>query len=145
MSGIEPIRKRIVVAASQERAFAVFTSGIDRWWPRQHHIGSSPLERAVLEPRADGRWYSICADGSECDIGKVLAWQITADWKYDAAFLTEIEVRFIAEGDKRTRVELEHRNLERYGEKAAELRKTIDSSGGWGGILEAFGVVAADD
>ncbi len=142
-----------MVATSAERAFRVFTEGMDRWWPREHHIGASPLKRAVLEPRAGGRWYAICEDGSECDTGKVLvwdpprrlvlAWQITAEWKFDANFLTEVEVSFIPEGPKRTRVELEHRNLDRYGAGAVDLRKAIDGPGGWGTMLEAFASIAA--
>src|SRR5260370_13790577 len=105
MSSIEPIRKLVLVEASQEHAFRVFTAGIDRWWPREHHIGKSPLERAVLEPRVDGRWYSICEDDTECDVGKVLAWdpprrlvlawQLNAEWRYDPAFVTAVAVRFI--------------------------------------------------
>jgi uncharacterized protein YndB with AHSA1/START domain len=148
MSRVEPVKKQIVVNAPQERAFRVFTAGIDRWWPREHHIGKSPLARAVLEGRAGGRWYSVNEDGSECDVGKVLsweppgrlvlAWQITADWQYDPTFVTEIEVTFIAQGPNRTRVDLEHRDLERYGERAAPLRKSIDSAGGWSKIIEQF-------
>jgi len=152
VSGVEPIRRRILVEAPQAHAFRVFTDGIDRWWPREHHIGKSPLERAVLEPGVNGRWYSISQDRSECDVGKVLvweppsrlvlAWQINAECKYDAAFVTEIEVRFIVEGPRRTRVELEHRNLERYGAKAADLRKQLDSPGGWGGVLASYAATA---
>jgi uncharacterized protein YndB with AHSA1/START domain len=151
----EPIRKRIVVEASQERAFSVFTNGIDRWWPREHHIGKSPLARTAIEPREAGRWYSVCEDGTECDVGKVLvwdpparlvlAWQITAAWQYDANFETEVEVTFTVLGPKRTQVELEHRNLERYGSKAEDYRKQIDSAGGWGRLLEAFGQAASVD
>ena len=154
MSSIEPVKKRVVVATSPERAFRIFTEDLDRWWPREHHIGTSPLKRAVLEPRQGGRWYAICEDGSECDTGKVLSWepprrlllgwQITAQWKFDPNFLTEVEVTFTPEGPKRTRVELEHRNLERYGADAVELRKNIDSSGGWSLLLQNYaGVVAA--
>ncbi|MDB5448353.1 MAG: ATPase, partial [Phenylobacterium sp.] len=51
-----PIRKTLEVRASQARAFAVFTDGFDRWWPKSHTIGKSPLKRAVIEPRAGGRW-----------------------------------------------------------------------------------------
>jgi uncharacterized protein YndB with AHSA1/START domain len=152
---VEPIRKQIFVEASQAHAFRVFTDGIDRWWPREHHIGKSPLKRSVLEPGVNGRWYAICEDDSQCDVGKVLAWeppgrlllawQINGDWRYDAAFVTEIEVRFIVEGPKRTRVELEHRNLERYGAAAPAIRKTIDSPGGWAGILASFSRVASTD
>ena len=148
MSRIEPVKKQIIVNASQERAFAVFTAGIDRWWPRQHHIGKSPLKCAVLEQRAGGRWYSVSEDGSECEVGKVLsweppgrlllAWQITADWQYDPAFVTEVEVTFTAQGPNRTHVELEHRGLERYGDRAAAFRNSVDSAGGWPKIVEQF-------
>ena len=155
MSSVEPVRKSVVVTTSPEQAFRVFTEGIDRWWPSEHNIGTSPLKRAILEPRSGGRWYAVCEDGSECDTGKVLtwdpprrlvlAWQITAQWKYDPSFLTEVEVSFTPEGPKRTRVDLEHRNLERYGAEAIELRKSIDSPGGWGQMLETFAVAAAGD
>lgn len=114
----------------------------------QHHIGKSPLARAVLEPRRGGRWYSVCEDGSECDVGKVLAWeppgrlvlawQIDGRWQYDASFVTEVEVTFTAEGAKCTRVDLEHRNLDRYGVVAPEVRKQIDAPDGWGRVLESF-------
>jgi uncharacterized protein YndB with AHSA1/START domain len=152
VSSIPPVRKQVMVEASQERAFQVFTAGIDRWWPRQHHIGQSPLKRSVIEPRAGGRWYAECVDGSECDTGRVLtwdppsrlvlAWQITTEWKFDPDFLTEVEVTFTAEGPRRTRVELEHRNLERFGAGADELRKEIDAAGGWSLILEHYLAVA---
>src|SRR5882724_1966625 len=141
MSHIEPVTRQIIVNATAERAFQVFTTGIDSWWPRQHHIGKSPLKRAVLEARPEGRWYSLCEDGSECDVGKVLswepprrlllAWQITAEWQYDPKFVTEVEVTFSALPPNQTRVVLEHRNLERFGAKAQDLRKSIDSAGGW--------------
>jgi uncharacterized protein YndB with AHSA1/START domain len=150
---IEPVRRQVTVEASQVRCFEVFTTGIDRWWPREHHIGKSPLARQVLEPRASGRWYSVCQDGSECEVGKVLvwdpphrlvlAWQITARWQYDPAFVTEVEVVFTADGPRRTRVDLEHRNLERYGDDAAAFRKTIDAAGGWGLLLDMFARTAA--
>ena len=152
MSHVEPIKKQIIVKASQERAFRIFTSGIDRWWPREHHIGKSPLKRAVLEERPGGRWYSVSEDGSECEVGKVLswepphrlllAWQITAAWQYDASFVTEVEVIFTAQGANQTRVELEHRDLERYGDKAEALRKAIGSEGGWSKIIAEFGKIA---
>ncbi len=143
------VKKHIVVETSQQRAFRTFTAGMDRWWPREHHIGGSPLERMIVEPLAGGRWYSICQDGSEIDVGKVisweppgrlvLAWQITADWKYDPAFSTEIEVTFIAEGPRRTVVELEHKQLERYGAAADAVKKQFESDDAWAASLAAFG------
>lgn len=149
MSGVAPVRKELVVATTAERAFRIFTDGIDRWWPRQHHIGSSPLRREVLEPGVGGRWYGLSEDGTECEVGKVLvwdpprrlvlAWQITSDWKFDPAFVTEVEVTFTAEGPKQTRLVLEHRDLHRYGLAEPAYRKSIDSpEGGWGWILQRF-------
>ena len=153
MIASEPVVKEIVVAASQRRAFEVFTDRIDAWWPRTHHIGKSPLARAVLEPRAGGRWFSLCEDGSECDIGKVLdfdpprrlllAWQIDADWQYDPAFVTEVEVRFVELGPRKTRVVLEHRNLDRYGVREVEVSTSIGSPGGWSSILRSYADLAA--
>jgi uncharacterized protein YndB with AHSA1/START domain len=152
VSTIEPVKKEVIVNASQEHAFRVFTEGMDRWWPRQHHVGKSPMARQLLELRPGGRWYAVCEDGSECDVGKVLlwdpprrlvlAWQLTSDWQYDVNFLTEVEVNFTAESPKATRVVLEHRDLERYGKTAPDLRKSIDSPDGWPLLLEKFAKVA---
>jgi uncharacterized protein YndB with AHSA1/START domain len=152
MNHVEPVKKQIIVQATPERAFAVFTAGIDRCWPREHHIGKSPLKRAVLEEQAGGRWYAVSEDGSECEVGKVLswepprrlllAWQITGDWQYDPAFVTEVEVTFTPQGPHRTRVDLEHRDLDRYGDKAAAFRKSVDSAGGWGKIVAEFAKAA---
>jgi len=143
-----PVRKSVRVGAPPERAFKVFTDGIGRWWPKTHHIGAADLDALVIEPKAGGRWYERGVDGSECDVGKVLvwepparlvlAWQLTADWKFDLGLITEVEVRFIADGANATRVEPEHRDLERYGERADGVRATIDSPEGWNGILQLF-------
>ena len=153
MSSVPPVRKEVSVATTPERAFAVFTDGIDSWWPREHHIGKSPLKREVLEQGAGGRWYGVSEDGSECEVGKVLAWeppgrlllawQINADWQYDATFVTEIEVTFTAEGPNLTRVVIEHRDLHRYGLRAEELRRMMDAPGGWVITLRRFAEAAA--
>lgn len=147
-----PVRKSLRVAAPPDRAFEVFTAGLSRWWPATHSIGKAPLAAAVMEPRAGGRWFERGADGSECDWGRVLvweppsrlvlAWQIDAAWRFDPDLVTEVEVRFIPEGDG-TRVELEHRHLERMGETAEAARAALDSPGGWGGLLEGYAGVAA--
>jgi uncharacterized protein YndB with AHSA1/START domain len=147
-----PVRKSIRVNASPERAFDVFTAGMGRWWPATHHIGASPLKDAVIEPREGGRWFERCEDGSECDWGRVLAWeppsrvvlawQLNAQWQFDPNLVTELEIRFVPDGEA-TRVELEHRNLERFGDMAEQTRAALDSPGGWGGILEGFAATAA--
>jgi uncharacterized protein YciI/uncharacterized protein YndB with AHSA1/START domain len=143
---VAPVRKEVVVKTAQERAFRLFSEGIDRWWPREHHIGTSPMKKILIEPREGGRWYTLCEDGSECEIGKVLvweppsrlvlAWQITGQWAFDPTFVTEVEIRFTPEAPKRTRVTLEHRNLERYADAAPTIRGQLDDPKGWQGSLE---------
>jgi len=66
------VRRTVTVAATPEQAFRVFTTGMDSWWPRTHHIGSSPLKEQVVEPRAGGRCYGLSEDGTECDWGVLL-------------------------------------------------------------------------
>lgn len=143
------VKKTIHVAAPQKVAFQVFTQEMKTWWPLEsHHIGKAKAVDAVIEGKVGGRWYERGEDGSECSWGQVLAWdppsrvvlawQISADWKFDAALHTEVEVHFIADGPHRTRVELEHRGLDRYGPRADEMRGIFDSAGGWSGLLEAF-------
>ena len=138
--------------AAPETAFRVFTEGFDRWWPRSHHIGKAELARCVLEPRAGGRWYEVCVDGSECDWGEVLAyeppgrlllaWRLNAQWDYDPSLTTEVELIFTALADGQTRVDFEHRHLERMGEGAETARAGIDGPEGWSAILAAFKAAA---
>lgn len=139
------VTKRISVNAPVGHAFRIFTAGLNDWWPRSHHIGERERFTAILEPLAGGRWYERGDDGSECDWGRVLVWEeptrivlvwsIGADWRYDPKLHTEVEVRFIAESAVRTRVELEHRHLERYGDKAEQMRQTFESPDAWAAIL----------
>ena len=151
---IAPVRKSVVVEASAARAFEVFTAGIDRWWPKSHGIGSTPLRESVVEPFVGGRWYTRHEDGSDVVVGHVLVWnpgecfavtwEINSEFKSDprVAFASEVEVRFISESDGRTRVELEHRNFERMGAANGEkMRGAVD--GGWPGLLELFSAEAA--
>jgi uncharacterized protein YndB with AHSA1/START domain len=146
---IAPVRKTVVVEASPEQAFAVFTAGIDRWWPKSHGLGAAPVRESIIEPFVGGRWYTRHEDGAEAVVGHVRAWEpaqrlivsweISADWKADprAAFASEVEVRFVAEPGGRTRVELEHRNFERMGPTPGEtMRKAVD--GGWPALLELY-------
>lgn len=142
-----PVRKSIFVNAAPDHAFDVFTNGIGRWWPKSHKIGPSELDRPIIEPHAGGRWYELDVDGSECEIGKVaifdpparlvLIWQLTSEFTYDPELITEVEVTFTPEGDG-TRVDLEHRDLERMGDKADAMRETVSGPGGWPGLLQLF-------
>jgi uncharacterized protein YndB with AHSA1/START domain len=142
-----PVRKSIQIGVSPERAFEVFTSGIGRWWPKTHKIGKADLDHPVIEPRNGGRWYEVDVDGSECEIGKVavweppsrliLIWQLTPEFTYDPDLITEVEVLFTPDGDG-TRVDLEHRDLERMGDKAEAMREIVSGPGGWPALLQLF-------
>jgi uncharacterized protein YndB with AHSA1/START domain len=142
------VRKVITVKAPPEVAWRVFTQRMGTWWPLgEYKIGKAKAVDAIVEPRAGGRWYELGDDGSECDWGTVLAWEpparlvlswdITADWQYDPNLKTEIELRFIPDGD-RTRVELEHRKLDRFGARREEMRAIFETGGDWGKVLERF-------
>jgi uncharacterized protein YndB with AHSA1/START domain len=142
------VRRSVTVTAAPQQAFDVFTAAVDTWWPRSHHIGARERFTAVLEPRAGGRWFERGDDGTECDWGRVqvwdpparvvLTWQIGSDWKFDPDLVTEVEVRFVVDGPGRTRVELEHRGLEAYGDQAVPMRETFEGPGAWAGILDLF-------
>ncbi len=152
MSTGTAVHTAITVAVPPDKAFSVFTADINRWWPRDHHIGNAELDEAVLEPREGGRWYERGVDGSECDWGKVvvwdppsrlvLAWQISGEWAYDADLWTEVEITFEAERPDRTRVRLEHRGLDAYGDETEKMRDMFDSPGAWQATLERFAEVA---
>lgn len=142
-----PVRKNVYVNAAPARAFQIFTASMGRWWIRAHHFGRVGFRDVILQPRVGGRWFERGEDESEQDWGKVLvwepparavlAWQIDGSWRYNPDVLTEVEIRFIAEGTG-TRVELEHRNLDRLGEHAAATRHALDSPDGWAAGLAAF-------
>ncbi len=141
---IPPIKKELLVEASQMTAFKVFTEKMDLWWPRSHHIGKTPVTESVLEPGVNGRWYTLHEDGSRCDVGHVLewdpyaqvvlAWQINGNYKYDPNLITEVEVRFIAEGPKTTTVKFEHKNLGRM----SGVKAVAEMDYGWGWILQLY-------
>ena len=140
----------IVVEAPPERAFAVFTEGIGSWWDPDHHLLDGRLAEMVFEPRVGGHVYDIGVDGSECRWARVLAyepperfvisWDINLHWKLetDLEKTSEVEVRFVPEGAGRTRVELEHRHLDRHGEGWEQMRDSVGSSDGWGGTMQRF-------
>ena len=140
------IKKELTVEAPLDRAFRVFTANMGAWWPKSHHIGKAELKDCVIEPKVNGRWYEIDEDGSTCDWGKVLAWdpprrlvlgwQLNQEFQYDPALVTEVEVTFTMLGPKRTRVDFEHRNLERFAEAAERLRNAMGM--GWGEILDSY-------
>jgi hypothetical protein len=150
---LDPIRRSVVVGLGRQRAFDLFTTDMTRWWPADHHIGAAPIAEVLIEPREGGRWYTRHTDGSETATGHVrvwdppgrlvLVWSITADWTYDPAIQTAVELRFVAEAPDRTRVELEHRDLDAYGPAAEKMRQTFESPGAWDATLAAYAAAAS--
>lgn len=137
------VRSHVVVDAPLDRAFAVFTEQLDRIKPREHNMLSVDIAETVLEPHAGGRVYDRGVDGSECEWATVLAyeppdrvvfsWNISPRWQVepDPDKRSEVEVRFLAESKQRTRVELEHRHLDRHGDGWEGAREGVASPDGW--------------
>jgi len=144
------VQTSIVVEAPIERAFSVFTEGIGSWFPSEYNLLDSEIVERVFELRVGGQVYDRGADGSECHWARVLAyepparvvisWDISPQWQIESDLekTSEIEVRFIPEGPDRTRLELEHRNIDRHGEGWEQTRESVGGDGGWPGCLRSF-------
>jgi uncharacterized protein YndB with AHSA1/START domain len=142
----------VVVDTPQDRAFHVFTDEIGTWWDPEHHLlpEGTTLQEMIFEPRVGGHVYDIASDGSECRWSRVLAydppervvfsWDINLQWEIESDLdrTSEVEVRFIAEAPDRTRVELEHRHLDRHGEGWEQLRAAVGADDGWGSGLRRY-------
>jgi uncharacterized protein YndB with AHSA1/START domain len=144
------VKASIVVEAPIERAFAVFTEDFGRFKPSEHNLLGVEIAETVFEPREGGHLYDRGVDGSECRWARVLAyepptrvvfsWDISPHWQIetDLEKTSEVEVRFVAEAPERTRVELEHRNLERHGTGWEGVRDGVASEGGWPLYLQRY-------
>ena len=143
-------KRTVRVNVPIDRAFKVFTEKMGAWWPASHHVGGTPFKDILIDHRAGGRWYEINAKGEECMWGTVVAWEpprnvvlswhLQPDWTFspDLARASEVALEFISEGPERTRVEFEHRHLERFGD-TPEAARTIESmTRGWGMILDGY-------
>jgi uncharacterized protein YndB with AHSA1/START domain len=144
------VRTEVVVEAPIDRAFRVFTDQFDEIKPRDHNLLEADIAESVFEPRAGGRVYDRGVDGSECQWARVLAydppdrvvfsWDINPQWRIetDLSKTSEVEVRFVPEGAGRTRVELEHRYLDRHGDGWEGLREGVGGDQGWPLYLGRF-------
>lgn len=144
------VRMQLVVAAPIERAFRVFTEQFDRIKPREHNLLRVEIAETVFERRVGGHVYDRGVDGSECRWARVLAyepphrvvisWDIDPQWRIETNpdRTSEVEIRFVAESPERTRVELEHRKLDRHGAGWQGERDVVRSEGGWPLYLQRF-------
>lgn len=150
------VHSAIVVDAPIERAFRVFTEDFDRVKPREHNMLSVDIAETVFETRAGGRIYDRGVDGSEFQWARVLMFEpphrVVFSWDLNPQFqiesdqerTSEVEVRFIAETPERTRVELEHRNLDRHGPGWESERAALGGDAGWPLYLQRFGAIIAE-
>jgi uncharacterized protein YndB with AHSA1/START domain len=150
------VHTQIVVNVGAERAFRLFTERFDRIKPREHNMLGVDIAESVFEPRVGGRVYDRGVDGSECQWGRVLAyepparivftWEISPLWQIepDPDKRSEVAVRFVEDAPDRTRVELEHRHLDRHGEGWDGLRAGVAADGGWPLYLQRFAAAVND-
>lgn len=142
-----PLKLSFDVGCSPEHAFAVWTSGIGTWWPPDHTVTGRADLTVVLQEGVGGRIFERTTDGTEHDWGEVTVWEPPTQLSYlwhlrrDRSDATEVEIRFVPQGDTATRVEIEHRGWERLGAAGDEWRDR--NRAGWQGLLPHF--VAAID
>jgi uncharacterized protein YndB with AHSA1/START domain len=144
------VRKQLVVQAPMEKAFAVFTERFGDFKPPEHNLLGVPVAETVFEPHVGGHIYDRGTDGSECRWARILAfdpprrvvfsWDIGPTWQLETApeNASEVEVRFIAESPDRTRVELEHRNIDRHGPGWQAVADGVGHDQGWPLYLERY-------
>ena len=137
------VRRQVVVSAPVEQAFTAFTERFGDFKPPEHNLLGAAIAETVFEPRVGGHIYDRAVDGSECRWARILAyeppvrvvfsWDIGPQWQVetDLELTSEVEVRFVAQGPDRTRVELEHRHLDRHGPGWQSVSEGIDGDQGW--------------
>jgi uncharacterized protein YndB with AHSA1/START domain len=150
------VRTQVTVDVPIDRAFAVFTEDFDSIKPREHNMLQVEIAETVFEAREGGRIYDRGVDGSECQWARVLAyepphrvvfsWDISPQWQIESDHekTSEVEVRFISETPERTRVELEHRNLDRHGDGWESARDGVGGEAGWPLYLRRFAELLKD-
>ena len=144
------VRKVIVVQASVERAFSVFTERFGDFKPREHNLLGAPIVETTFEPRVGGHIVDRAEDGSECRWARILAyepptrllfsWDIGPTWQIEpnAENTSEVEVRFAADGPDRTKVDIEHRHIDRHGPGWESIRNGVDADDGWPLYLDRY-------
>jgi uncharacterized protein YndB with AHSA1/START domain len=144
------VRRQILVNAPISEAFKVFTERFGDFKPREHNLLKAAIAETVFEPRVGGNIYDRAVDGSECRWARILAfeppnrvvfsWDISPQWQIEtnADLTSEVEVRFFVETPERTRVELEHRNLDRHGYGWESVREGVDNEAGWPLYLQRY-------
>jgi uncharacterized protein YndB with AHSA1/START domain len=149
------VRRQIVVEAPIDRAFAAFTERFGDFKPPEHNLLGVPITETVFEPKVGGHITDRGTDGSECAWATVRAyepptrvvfsWDISPRWQIetDPDNSSEVEVVFVAESPQRTRVELEHRHLDRHGPGWEAVRDGVAHDEGWPLYLDRYAALVA--
>jgi uncharacterized protein YndB with AHSA1/START domain len=150
------VRRHVVVDAGIDRAFSVFTERFGDFKPREHNLLNAPIAETVFEPRVGGNIVDRAVDGTECRWARILvyepparvvfSWDISPQWSIvtDPDLTSEVEVRFHAETPQRTRVELEHRHLDRHGPGWEAVARSVEADGGWPLYLARYAALVAE-
>jgi uncharacterized protein YndB with AHSA1/START domain len=148
------VRRDVVVDAPIDRAFSVFTERFGDFKPREHNLLHAPIAETVFEPQVGGNIVDRAVDGTECRWARILvyeppvrvvfSWDISPQWSIvtDPDMTSEVEVRFHAETPQRTRVELEHRHLDRHGPRWEAVAEGVDGDEGWPLYLARYAALA---
>jgi uncharacterized protein YndB with AHSA1/START domain len=148
------VRQQVVVEVPIGQAFEIFVKKFDLLKPRKHNLLPVEIAETVFEAKVGGSIYDRGVDGTICRFARVLAyepphrvvfsWYIDPQWRIetDPNRASEVEVRFVSEAPNRTRVELEHRNLDRHGEGWEAVRQGVGSEGGWPLYLHRYVAIA---
>lgn len=144
------VRHTVTVPVAPAEAFAMFTERLGDFKPPEHNMLSVPIAETVLEPRVGGAIIDRGTDGSECRWARILtfdrpdklvfSWDIGPTWQIetDPDRVSEVELRFVADGTDSTRVELEHRHLDRHGPGWESVRDGVDNEQGWPLYLDRY-------
>jgi len=151
------VRREVVVNTPQAKAFETFTGRFGDFKPPEHNLLGAPIAETVFEPRVGGHIYDRATDGSECRWARILAyeppdrvvfsWDIGPQWQIetDPDLTSEVEVRFVPDGPDRTRVELEHRHLDRHGAGWQSVAGGIGGDEGWPLYLARYAALLGQD
>jgi uncharacterized protein YndB with AHSA1/START domain len=151
------VRRQVIVAAPIRRAFKVFTERFGDFKPAEHNLLGAPIAETVFEPRVGGHIYDRAVDGTECRWARILAyeppnlvvfsWDISPQWRVETApeLTSEVEVRFVAESEERTRLELEHRHIDRHGPGWQAVSEGVDGNEGWPLYLAGYAALFEED
>lgn len=150
---LDPIERTVIVPIAPDRAFEIFTTELDRWWPKEYTWSALTLETIAIEPRVGGRCYELGPHRFQLDWGRVLKWEppkrLAFTWQIDPnrvpqpdpERISEVEVTFEEEAGK-TRVTLTHSGLENHGEESEAYRDGLAATEGWSLILGRYAAAA---